>query len=377
MPLIRPDWWLSLAAKGNALLGMAGALLAFTAFALGLWSTFHTLQTPPDDGLPVMSTLASTWLFCGCILLLGIATYVIAVRRRKHLRNTLAALHGNQDALSPAHITGHAEGAQDVTNHALKTVWPSRWFDRPVVTRFRATISFVAILALAIAIVLVFAIDVLQVGLDPRWASVSLVFSTAWLWLVGDPWRAFDDTYGIAARARANEAGIRWQSTRGSAHTMSWTELRLLELAIDRRSMQFYGAIRFTLYGARHTMKWRDTIGPNNTAIQSQQLLDVIASKTELVPLTDDKTLERLEGPSRFTSLVSSPAATIQRNKNDPQRRFGDAKYSLVWRNHSPQARLVGGLTGALLVAADAVAVLWILGAVGVRQFDGVPAALP
>jgi hypothetical protein len=52
MPLIRPDWWLSLAAKGNALLGIAGALLAFAAFALGLWSTFHTPQTPPDDGPP-------------------------------------------------------------------------------------------------------------------------------------------------------------------------------------------------------------------------------------------------------------------------------------------------------------------------------------
>ena len=60
MPLIRPDWWLSLAAKGNAEQGIAGALLAFAALALGLWSTFHTLQTPPDDGLPVMSTLAST-----------------------------------------------------------------------------------------------------------------------------------------------------------------------------------------------------------------------------------------------------------------------------------------------------------------------------
>ncbi|HEV2461209.1 MAG TPA: hypothetical protein VGS80_22900, partial [Ktedonobacterales bacterium] len=52
-------------------------------------------------------------------------------------------------------------------------------------------------------------------------------------------------------------------------------------------------------------------------------------------------------------------------------------RYSLVWRNYPPQAHLTAGLAGVLLTAADALAVLWILGAVGVRQFDGVSAALP
>jgi hypothetical protein len=159
MPVITRDWWLSLAAKGNLLLGIAGALLAFAAFTLGVWSTLQTLRTPPDDGT-IVSTLFWNCFFVGTVFLLGVVLSALAFGRRNLLRNRLAALHGNQDAITLARITGDAEAAPDISAHALQVDWTARFINRLSVASLRVAVSWLSALLVPISIVLTFLTEV-------------------------------------------------------------------------------------------------------------------------------------------------------------------------------------------------------------------------
>jgi hypothetical protein len=198
--------------------------------------------------------------------------------------------------------------------------------------------------------------------------------------VTGGPWASVVATLGTARRLTADEAGVIVDPILGRRFTMHWTDVRLLEVTKDRTHSQSDKAIRFMLYGTLRTFRWRDRIGPNYTATQSQQLLDVIATKTGLVPRTGAETLKSL-GRFHYLPYLTSPLPSrdmpAQPSQQGLQRRCRDAEYILVWGNHSPRARFVATVIGALLTAADVFTVLWILAALGVHQLDGLLAEVP
>lgn len=245
-------------------------------------------------------------------VMLGIVALVMAPTQasqaRKRARARAAAVRGDAEAIPRAAIPTDAAQAPDVAAEPLVLMW------RP--TRAARVIYGIAGLLLGplslavVVMIVVFWLDdspselLLAAFGTARFAAVAvpavmlLLFGIisislcvlAWVWVRGRP-------FGIIASA----AGIRMRSMSGRVRFVLWQDIRLFEVLRERNAPR--NRLTYQLYASRHTIKWThplqgggmfkpDGATSDEMRARAQELLDLIAARTSLVPRTFDKALQ-------------------------------------------------------------------------------------
>lgn len=316
MPFLDRSWWLRIAG-GLALIAAALALAnAYSASA----RTSRSAAGAPWLGalvtalLPLLALAIALWLCIGAFY----------AAQRAHARRR--ALAGDLTAMPPAAFAADPALAPDLASEPLVIMW------RPHHAIQRA-VWLIALLTLGLDAMIVYGARQimgvkLPIPIDPNsfWLRFALS-GGALLLLVLHVAIALAAPYALRLRTGVTftEKGIRERTRWGWRRFLRWEDARLLEVeavqTLDRR---------YTLYGARGAVHWRDDIPAyDSEAIQQREhenyvpdnipmdemarrlraALSLVAARTDLHPRTLSPSLWQRQSNARAARSQALPAA--------------------------------------------------------------------
>jgi hypothetical protein len=313
MPFLDRSWWLRIA---------GGLALIIAAFAL---ANVYSASTRTSR-----SAVASSWpgSWPGAIFtLLPLLAIVVALwwgygawRARQRAVARSLALAGNLDAMPFAAFSGDPAQAPDLASEPLVIMW------RPN-QKIQRAIWLIALLTLALDIVIIYGARALMgvklpvsvnfASFWPRLALISAILLLVALHI------AILLAAPLALRLRTGatftKTGVQERFPWGVRRFLRWEDARLFEVEAIQTLNR-----RYTLYGPRGAVSWRDEIpaydseavqqrdhenyvpdgiAPEEMSRRLRAALALVAARTGLAPRTLSPTLQQGASPSRTTSL--------------------------------------------------------------------------
>ena len=273
-------------------------------------------------------------IFAGVAFLLAFAHTLRGVSGWYRMRRRHWALEGDMSAMSASIIEPDATDVFDVASEPLVLVWRS---GQPLSASHTSTAQM--ILARAAVVVTFWFVVITSPLVLYRWAP-ALAASALAAWGPGYSWFIIASVLGISlslvsaiisgvisrmvgdrlAIIEAVGEGIRFQPIIGRVSFMRWQDMRLLEVEELRRKRSDDTLITcsYTLYDYhRRVISWIER-GSKFNPVQpegitwdeiwalSRELVDVIYQRTDLIPRTFSKSLQR--GPADVPSSAPSGA---------------------------------------------------------------------
>jgi hypothetical protein len=309
MPFLDRSWWLRIA---------GGLALIIAAFALASASSASTRTSRSAANSSLLGGLPSA-----IFTLLPLLAIVVALwwgfgawrARRRALART-RSLAGHLDAMPFAAFAGDPARAPDVSSEPLVIMW------RPN-QKIQRAIWLIALLTLALDIVIIYGARALMgvrlpvsVNFTSFWPRLALI--SAILLLVALH-VAILLAAPLALRLRTGvtftNAGVQERSPWGARRFLRWEDARLFEVAAIQTLNR-----RYTLYGPRGAVSWRDEIpaydseavqqrdhenyipddiAPEEMSRRLRAALGLVAARTGLSPRTLSPTLQPGASPSR------------------------------------------------------------------------------
>lgn len=292
-----PDrlWWLP--PNINELPDRSSMALFTEVFVL-----YGLSHTPSPDNQPLWSI---SLLFIGAALLILTLHYVrSASQRRKHFRQRSHALQGHPEAMFLAAIPFNIDAIPQPSELLWKPTHRGRvnWLMQDILALLldalligfgTAVLTYFGILHPPIEVGVILPLSTFVIGMIVAQTLASVVNT------LGKLSMHLSKQYGVIS----NADGIRWYSSGEKKFFLRWEELALFEVEAMNSTKR-----RYRLYGQTVIAEWSDTPPSKMVSLgdltsesfweRHQALLNLIVTRTRLLPRTLDKRLAIAEQPA-------------------------------------------------------------------------------
>jgi hypothetical protein len=308
-------------------------LAAALAVVAPLWYLANVL---PFDAARGWSTTPDRWFAGGLASVLAITALYLVVSglrgRTRAVRRRLA-IAGQPDAVPSSSVEVDPAAAPDVSQQPLVLLWRA-----PRAARMYSGCLMIPVGGMGILMGTIFILFILAAILSGSsgWMANSpdmpqgfmvaafLGSGVTGLWILSS---ALPALRGMRIGVVANEEGITLIQRWGRIHAMAWQDVQLFEISVSDWKARSTAPRYVTLYSGRGALHWRedwyigvpsqlllfkpDGIRLGEMWARERELLDLIAARTELGPLTFSRRLGATDESPRRLAVQQLRAGVV------------------------------------------------------------------